>query len=120
EHHTPSVDASAHKQLASPKQEDALPLYKLVPIRNQGTDFMWERSPHFLSTINPQARLLYSTIDGKQDIETLCRTTRLSPEDVIRALRSLLMQHRVRLLEPGGHAVNHVNFGASEPRSNRP
>lgn len=123
EHRSSAADAPAHKQRVSPQQEDALPLYKLIPIRNQGIDFMWERSPHFLSTINPQARLLYSAIDGKQDIEALCRTTRMSQEDVIRALRSLLMQHRVRLLEPGGRAISNINFGSnfgsSEPPGNR-
>jgi len=110
------TDASAHKPQTPSRQDYALHLYKLVPVRNQGGDFMWEHSPHFLSTINPQARLLYSVIDGKQDIETLCRTTQMSPEDVMRALRSLLVQHRVRLLEPGGHAANNVNLGPKERR----
>ena len=115
-YHPASNDASARKTYPPSRQDYALHLYKLVPVRNQGGDFMWERSPHFLSTINPQARLLYSVIDGKQDIETLCRTTRMSPEDVMRALRSLLMQHRVRLLEPGGHAANNVNLEPPERR----
>lgn len=115
-YHPAPTDASARKPHTPSRQDDTLHLYKLVPLRNQGADFMWERSPHFLSTISPQARLLYSVIDGKQDIETLCRTTQMSPEDVMRALRSLLVQHRVRLLEPGGHAANNVNLEPPERR----
>jgi CheY-like chemotaxis protein len=114
-----STDASTRKPHTPSRQDYALHLYKLIPVRNQGADFMWGRSPHFLSTINPQARLLYNVIDGKQDIETLCRTTQMSQEDVMRALRTLLVQHRVRLLEPGGQAASNVNLEPPERRSNQ-
>ena len=87
------------------------PLHKLIPLRVQSTDYHRNMSPSFLSASSDAARKLYEAIDGRNDIETLCSITELSREDVMRGLRSLLMQQRIRLREPGSSVIHSSRFG---------
>jgi hypothetical protein len=95
--------------MAAGRQEVQL-LHKLIPHRNGGADLLRVNDPLSVSITDRQARLLYSTIDGRKDVEALCTATQMAMEDVIRALRILLSLHRIQLREPGGRVVNSAQF----------
>lgn len=78
---------------------------QLIPVRDQGQNHMRERNSQTLLTGNLHVRRLYEAIDDQRNLETLCMVTRMSREEVIRALRSLLAQHLVHLCEPSGKIV---------------
>jgi DNA-binding response OmpR family regulator len=81
------------------------PLHKLIPLHTQYVDLKRGKNAHFLNG-NEMLRKLYEAIDGQSDIETLCVITRLSREDIMRGLRSLLTQRYIRLREPGGNVIH--------------
>jgi CheY-like chemotaxis protein len=81
------------------------PLHKLIPLHNQNADPKRGKNAYYLSG-NEVIRKIYEAIDGQSDIETLCAITRLSREDIMRGLRSLLTQRYIRLREPGGNVIN--------------
>lgn len=97
---SPAMDHTSRQEL--------VPLPRLIPVRSQGSEQLWEQSPSFFSNSNPHVRRVYEAIDGQKNIEALCFVTRLSREEMMRALRSLLMLHRIRLREPGGRILNNV------------
>lgn len=86
---------------ASPR----FPLHKLIPLHNQNADLKRGKNVHFLNS-NEVIRKLYEAIDGQSDIETLCAITKLSREDMMRGLRSLLTQRYIRLREPSGNVIH--------------
>ena len=92
------------------QQEVQLQLHKMIPHRNGGADLLRVNDPLSVNITDRQARLLYSTIDGRKDVGALCVATHMTMEDVIRALRILLSLHRIQLREPGGRAVNSTQF----------
>jgi DNA-binding response OmpR family regulator len=88
------------------QQQNALPIHKLVPKRNQEQELVWGMGPHFTLATSKQVHTLYNAIDGQRDIEALCKATQMTQDEVVRALRSLLVQQRVHLCEPGGNPIS--------------
>jgi CheY-like chemotaxis protein len=86
---------------ASPR----FPLHKLIPLHNLHADLKRGKNAHLLNG-NEVIRKLYEAIDGQSDIETLCAITKLSREDIMRGLRSLLTQRYIRLREPSGNVIH--------------
>ncbi len=81
------------------------PLHKLIPLHNQNADLKRGKNAYFLNG-NEVIRKIYEAIDGQSDIETLCAITKLSREDIMRGLRSLLTQRYIRLREPSGNVIH--------------
>jgi CheY-like chemotaxis protein len=86
---------------ASPR----FPLHKLIPLHNQSADLKRGKNAYFLNG-NEVIRKIYDAIDGQSDIETLCAITKLSREDIMRGLRSLLTQRYIRLREPSSNVIH--------------
>jgi CheY-like chemotaxis protein len=86
---------------ASPR----FPLHKLIPLHNQNADLKRGKNAYFLNG-NEVIRKIYEAIDGQSDIETLCAITKLSREDIMRGLRSLLTQRYIRLREPSSNVIH--------------
>jgi hypothetical protein len=80
-------------------------LHKLIPLHTQNADLKRGKNAHFLNG-NEMLRRLYEAIDGQSDIETLCVITKLSREDIMRGLRSLLTQRYIRLREPSSNVIH--------------
>jgi twitching motility two-component system response regulator PilH len=95
------TSSDARNDSASPH----FPLHKLIPLHNQNADPKRGKNAYFLNG-NDVIRKLYEAIDGQSDIETLCAITKLSREDIMRGLRSLLTQRYIRLREPSGNVIH--------------
>lgn len=96
-----SSDVRNDQVAASPR----FPLHKLIPLHNQSADLKRGKNAYFLNG-NEVIRKIYEAIDGQSDIETLCAITKLSREDIMRGLRSLLTQRYIRLREPSGNVIH--------------
>lgn len=115
---SPSEYSSTHAKMLAYRQMHAapsdlrndaalprFPLHKLIPLHVQNADLNREKNAHFLNG-NEMLCKLYEAIDGQSDIETLCAITRLSREDIMRGLRSLLTLRYVRLREPSSNVIH--------------
>jgi CheY-like chemotaxis protein len=85
-------------------RKDKIPGY--IPQRPEGADLLWGRSPHFLFSADQPTRTLYEAIDGKRPIKALCELTRMSQEEVVKILRSLLIQHRIQICDTNGKVLH--------------
>ncbi|MBO0792250.1 MAG: response regulator [Ktedonobacteraceae bacterium] len=83
-----------------------VPIHKLIPQYPEGTELFPESNAYFLRSIDQPTRTLYEAVDGQKDIETLCEVTHMSQEEIIRILRSLLIQHRVQICDPTGKVLH--------------
>lgn len=91
---------------SSSERTERYPVNKLVPQRPEGADRLWGSSPHLLFSADQATRTLYESIDGRRNIEQLCLAVRMVPEDVIKILRSLLIQHRIQICDPTGKVLH--------------
>jgi hypothetical protein len=90
-------------------QQDAPILEKLVPHRKDEGDFMLSSNPFTSSSAvikDKTARRLYTAIDGRMNVETLCESTGMSIKEVYAALQTLLSQRRIEMHEPNGRLVD--------------
>jgi CheY-like chemotaxis protein len=98
---TNGASSDVRNEPASPR----FPLHKLIPLHNQNADLKRGKNAHLLNG-NEVIRKIYEAIDGQSDIETLCAITKLSREDIMRGLRSLLTQRYIRLREPSSNVIH--------------
>ncbi|GCE19953.1 response regulator [Dictyobacter kobayashii] len=81
-----------------------LPL--LIPRRVEGTDGPQISNLEHQSVADYQLRQLYQAIDGQKNIEELSVSVQMNKEEIISALRILILQQRILLYEPGGRLVD--------------
>ena len=75
---------------------------KLIPHRVEDADLLTTSNPlsGSVAISDKQARHLYAAIDGRKNVEELCKFTRLDMIEVYKALQTLLAQHRIQLYTP--------------------
>jgi len=86
-----------------PSAQQPLPDWqKLIPHRREDTDLLTASNPlaGSVAISDKQARHLYAAIDGRKNVEELCKVTRLDMKEVYKALQTLLAQHRIQLYKP--------------------
>jgi DNA-binding response OmpR family regulator len=112
EHYATHAKIPTYQQMNGPSSDarstvmsSHFPLHKLIPLHNQNVDLKRGKHAQYLNG-NEVLRRLYEAIDGQSDIETLCAITKLSREDIMRGLRSLLTQRYIRLREPSGNVIH--------------
>ncbi len=88
------------------RKERVPPLQVLIPLRCEDADPMWAGNSQPPVILDRQVRLVYAVIDGRKNVEKLCEFIRMDREEVVRALRIMLSQHRIQLYEPGGRLVD--------------
>lgn len=82
----------------SPLRQQPLPDVRgLIPYRIENDELM--------RLYSPSARRLYTAIDGRKNIETLCTITYLDLKEVYEALQILLARHSIQLYSPEGRRV---------------
>ncbi len=82
----------------SPLRQQPLPDVRgLIPYRIESNELM--------RLYSPLARRLYTAIDGRKNIETLCTITHLDLKEAYEALQILLARHRIQLYSPEGRRV---------------
>lgn len=82
----------------SPLRQQPLPDIRwLIPHRIENDELM--------RLYNPSARRLYTAIDGRKNIETLCTITHLELKEAYEALQILLARHSIQLYSPEGRRV---------------
>jgi hypothetical protein len=57
-----------------------------------------------------QARRLYSAIDGRKNVDEICRVLFIDLKEAYQALRILWTQHRIELYGPAGEVVDSSLF----------
>ena len=87
----------------SPLRYQPLPdVRRLIPYHIENDELM--------RLYNPSARLLYTAIDGRKNIETLCTIMHLDLKEVYEALQILLARHSIELYSPEGRRVEGLPF----------
>ncbi len=85
-------------------QKSASPLADLVPRRAEDTDLMTTSNPLASHSViaDKLARRLYREIDGGKNVQELCDITHLDMKEVRAALRALLNERRIELIDSTG------------------
>jgi DNA-binding response OmpR family regulator len=87
----------------SPLRRQSLPdVRRLIPHRIENDELM--------RLYSPSARRLYTAIDGRKNIETLCTITYLDLKEVYEALQILLARHSIELYSAEGRRVEVLPF----------
>jgi CheY-like chemotaxis protein len=82
----------------SPLRQQPLPdVRRLIPQRIENDEL--------IRLYSPSARRLYTIIDGRKNIESLCFITQLDLKEVYEALQILLARHSIELYSPEGRRV---------------
>jgi hypothetical protein len=106
---TPTPQAATS---SAPQQRAQLDFWQLIPRRRGEAELLMSSNPLARSMDLPdkQTRRLYSAIDSKRNIGEITRASGMDVQEVVNALRKLLVQRRVELYEPGGKQVNPSHF----------
>jgi CheY-like chemotaxis protein len=101
----PPVTPRQVPSIRQTSQQEALPNWLFfIPHRRENPQLLKFSNPLTESVViaDKQARRLYAAIDGKRNVEALCRVTRLEMKGVFKALRILLAGQRIQLYTPEG------------------
>jgi CheY-like chemotaxis protein len=99
----PAIPQEPRPLQSSPAQNLFL---KLIPRRSEHAEMLRANGPDSLFIADRLARQLYLAIDGKTNVEMLCVQIGLSKEEVFKALRILVSQHRIQLVDTQGRLVD--------------
>jgi CheY-like chemotaxis protein len=100
--HDARPQQEARPQSPNPMSSAQNLFLKLIPRRSERAEMLWANGPDSLFITDRAARQLYLAIDGKTNVEMLCRQIGLSKEEMFKALRVLVSQQRIQLVDPQG------------------
>jgi hypothetical protein len=99
---------AARELTTPPERMSSLSQGSLIPHRKQNSSLMLSSNPLSSSIVitDKSASRLYSAIDGKSDMTTLCKRTGMFMGEAYAALQILLTQQRIEVREPSGKLID--------------